>query len=114
MNPQQLIKDILGVAKDKQQEYVSTMKSTLESIKLEAQLSDEIACDRCGKPAQLRSYGHSRTCGSRRPPYYRCIKCWQRLCSRILEALTRYDHISCKHCDRTFTSVDEFSKYEPF
>lgn len=73
----------------------------------------DVPCKSCGKPAQLRTFGHR--CHPNYPIYV-CIKCWQRWLQQELDKNRRAgrSHFLCAKCGRRFPTIESFSDYRPF
>lgn len=89
-------------------------------LDLEAAFDLDVPCSECGSPATMRSFGHQvNDCGmgsheGRRPPYFKCSKCFRNWLADVEYGLHRFGFVTCVHCRRTFTSAESFSDWRPF
>jgi hypothetical protein len=75
----------------------------------------DVPCSKCGKSAQFISFGHGcPVSGREQPPYFRCLKCWQKTYKHYLARIASQGFICCLICENHFPTPESFSDYRPF
>lgn len=85
---------------------------TIESVDLEAVFQTEIPCGGCGKPAELRTFGHG---GCPVPmPIFSCVRCYADWLKVMNQKLAVLGVVACTHCRQVFRDADSFAEWRPF
>lgn len=84
------------------------------AVDIQAWFEQEIPCQKCSNPAQLRSMSHPRCTERPGPPIYSCIDCWRPWLVRVSKKLAKQGRIQCMWCNGRFGSVEEFSDFKEF